>query len=267
MKKLDINLYKDAIASYGLPTDNIRTPKIPGNTNPVFIVNALSQSFIFKFGDRNMIMKNNTVSKIFETASIPAPKTFMHKYNEQYSEVYTYSPNKTLFERINENMPYDKVKDVFQDALKYMHKMSELDEYCLDSHEHKYYYKVAGSNVAQNSGRIHSGFIQTLVYLLTIGKKRLYHCDATPKNILVTPDDKFHSFIDLDSVALSNDTFALSAMFTKYAQQGYDISELMDYFENLAKRKIRRRRIHFQANLITSARNLHRKYLNWRACH
>lgn len=69
-------------------------------------------------------------------------------------------------------------------------------------------------------------------------------------------DGKFAGLIDLDEVAISDRSYAFAMMAAKYQQLGYDLTELIDYYEHTTKNKLNHKKIKIIAELVNAGKLL-----------
>lgn len=231
---------------------NVRFPKIQGALGHVYFVDQDKKQYVVKFNPQHLVLKNVQVANIFQEHNIPAPASRACARYDTWMEVYPQIQGRTLFERIGDGLPSDKVREIYQEILTHFAKMEDINFQKLSHLECRHFHQVARYNVSDTNNAVTARIIQGLVRVLNIGKKQdtgLYHAGITPKNVILSPDDRFAGFIDLDEAAICNKNYAFGSMATKYAQLGYDIRELFDYYERLTGKKLDRRRISAMADL------------------
>ena len=99
--------------------------------------------------------------------------------------------------------------------------------------------------LANTYGAVHRLFSQS-------GQMRLMHNDIQVQNMLVDEKLNVTRLIDLDSVALCNESFSVLTMMRVYPLKNHD--ELMDCYEDTMQRKINRRAIMTGLQILQSIR-------------
>lgn len=248
--KQNESFYSDAIHSIIPAAYNICRPQLRGSQNNVLMADTDTEKYVFKFSSAALVKKNELVSTIFQAYDIPVPTVSAISYQDQFFEMYSYIPGKTLYEHIGQGLSGKNLELIYQELLRLVQKMSKIDTALFNTIEYKYCYQIAKINIINSSSNVLlANIFGGLVHALSAGKKGIYHSDITPKNVIISDDGRIAALLDIDSVALCNEHFALGAMLSKYQQLGYKLSGLYDFYEDITGRHIDRNRITAQANL------------------
>lgn len=265
MKNLQFEYYLPIIKKAFPEVYGIRFPNVRGALNSVIIANTDDGEYVCKFNHRDLAIKNMEVGHIFNDNGIKVPEIKVYSYNNQCFEAYKIIPGKTLFEHIGYGLSEEKTKAVFRELLGQFAKMSKINPDLVFSQKYKHTYQVAKTNIADVNNRVLGFMFGGAVRLINKSTKEsqgLYHCGITPKNVILDNNGNFVSLVDLDEIAIADKSYAFGAMATKYQQLGFDITELLDLYENTTKQKLDRNRIQFMANL----NNLGKRVL-WKQAH
>lgn len=239
------NLYPDA--------RNIRTPLVAGMTSPVFLADTNVETVVFKFNDCDMIQRNHTISQILRIADVPAPYTQTHRYLDACFETYQYCPDRTVFEHINANIVPSKLFHIFSNAMRVQYQMTKIDVSGLNLGTKKYFSDVLLSNLRNKLCT--TKILPYWLFVRTMsrgGPQYLIHNDLHSKNMLATADGDLSRIIDLDAVAVGNETFATIMVLRHYPLANAD--ELMEYYEDISHHKLNRPAISAALNLIRTLR-------------
>lgn len=242
-------------------TIDIKSPDVCGAQNNVFFVHTKYGNFVVKFSYQDLARKNMVVSNLLAELDIPAPRIHIGHIDGQWYETYPLIPGQTLHQAIGNGLARNQISQVYNDIMVYFRNMDSIPARTLDNQACRHAHQVAQYNIRNTNGGGAAKIFSSLVRLLNVGKQQdmgVYHCDITPKNVLVTENGDFRAFLDLDSVALCNRNFAFSAMAAKYEQLGMQVQYLYDINDALSWRPVDRTRINTMLRL-----NQFGKYLLW----
>ena len=261
MSKKNVTLYINAIRNIRPDTTNITVPNISGSHGNVFIADTNDGKLVFKSNRIQMIQKNVLASGMMKRLDIPAPDLATTKsigrYKKQYFEVYPYVHDKTLYEHIGNGMKSEIIQKSFFEMADILAKMSKfpVDQYNALRYTHAH--QITSANISDTTNLIMGKFYQAAVIMLNIGKQYVMHFDMTPKNTVVNDRGEIQHVLDLDAVGICSENFALAAMVSKYQQLGFNLPEILEYYEQNVRRKIQYRTIIRQANLNNIGKHLH----------
>lgn len=259
MSEFMFTFYKNAILNKYPNATNLRQPNITGSQQNVILADVDGQTYVFKFAKSDITKKNEHVSKIYNQNNIPCPVISAHKYKDIYFEEYKILPGKTLFEHVGNGIEAEKIKQIYREILVCFAKMGQIKPYKLTGFSHKYMHAVAEQHISNTNNYLLGKLFMGFVYLMNQGNpqdKAVFHTDITPKNVVVSEDGHLVGFLDIDTAAVSDVNFAFGAMAAKYAQLGFDIKELFDYYEQISGKKLNRNKISAFANLNNFAKKM-----------
>ena len=243
---------------------HIEAPTIPGMQNNVLFVENADGRHVVKFTDNwQLVQKNRLASTVYADYGIPCPRLRVGEVDGVCYETYQIIPGITLFEAVGRGMAPERIRAVYSDVIKYFARMDNVPlnpvAKCAAAPAHQ----VALYNIRTANGALAAALVAPLVYVLNRGAAQdmgIYHFDITPKNIIVSPDGRFESFVDMDSVVLCNRNFALGGLAIKYRRLGFDLNELYDMCEAASGRAVNRTLVSAMAELNNVG-----KYILWRS--
>lgn len=232
----------------------IRQPDITGQVGKVFFVVLPTDTIVCKFNDQEIIQRNYQISQILKNriASIPVTKT--HEFSNVYFETYKYCPGKTLFEYIQQGMSADKIFDIYQQAIFVQKEISKINPKELNFKNCKYAHETFAYNVKTRTSNIVTTTKSFIYKVLSNNNQQLLlHNDIQPRNILINGDMQLTGLIDLDSIALCNESFSVLRTLDAYPLKNY--TEYIDFYEDTMQRKVNRRAILYGMNLLNQIRS------------
>lgn len=241
---------------------SIAQPDVPGSLRSVFIVKSVDGSFVCKFNHRELAVKNAVAGNSLRIRGITAPNIGIYNYNNYWMEVYPMIPGKTLYEYIGDGLSDEQIKHVYKNIVDVFAKMDSIDVSVLRDTQYKYSYQVAKTNISDANNATFGSLFAGAVRLMnngTAGDIGVYHCGITPKNVLLDDNGNFKALIDLDEVAIADKNYAFAMMAAKYQKMGYNITDLIDYYENQTGRALNHKKI----RTITDITNMG-KHILWR---
>lgn len=257
------SFYHNAIRNVFPDATDIRLPDVCGCVSPVFFCNASNKALVCKFNNPNILMRNALVSQVLNNHDIPAPRTAVHNHGTAWFESYDYCADRTLFEHVNANMSYADTIAAFENMLRLEHKMSMIDVHEFNPARYRYFYEVDRSNHRMVYHSSLALFYSSIVYLLgQYGKKRLYHNDMHSKNVLINGRSDISRVLDLDAVALGNETYCLTMLLRHYEGPESDYTHLLNFYEELTGHTTNRRTILNTLKLFAAVRNKKRALLD-----
>ena len=227
----------------------ISAPKIGGAKNNVFIAHGHhDDDYIFKVTDFPMAAKNQIVARRMQTVGIRVPDITIMRAGGQVFETYPMIPGKTLYECIGDGKMSDAdIRDIYMRMLKLVYCMSFIQTCGLSDMQLMRADKITRANIGNVNGDVMGTMAAAVVRMANRGPREihgLYHFEMTPKNVIVgaAPDNRL-ALIDMDSVGVCDKNFAIAMMVAKYAQMGYPIADLLDYYEHISHNPLNRGRI------------------------
>lgn len=239
MSSYSDDFYRAAITTAYPGAVNVRKPVVSGGVSPVFLCDTKTNTVVCRFSKPEIIFHNNDVSNLLKTYSVPVPTTSVHSFLDVWFESYSYCPSATLHERIAAGMPNKDIFDVYKQAIDVQHKISGIPVSLFSPQYGRHMSEVFTATqamrvcdpLAKLYGATHRLFSDR-------GEMRLLHNDIYSKNMLVCDDGKLDCLIDLDAVALCNESFSVLLALRMYPLNNY--REYMDCYEDTMRRKLNR---------------------------
>ena len=235
------NTQKDIVIAMYPETTEIYTPVITGAQRNVLIAKTNDGEMVFKFGNKDLVEKNATVSKLYNIRGIHVPLVTAHNINGVSFELYKKVPGQTLYEAIQKGMSKEQIKHVYNDVLTEFAKMSFIHPAYVNQHLKRNVHDIAYTNISVVNNSTLAKLFMGLVYIINIGpteNKRIFHSDITPKNIIVSDKGDFLSFVDMDNVCVCNKNYAFSIMAAKYKELGFEVEELIDNYRKISQQNL-----------------------------
>ena len=241
----------DAVLHAYPDATNLRIPNTVGSQNNLIFADIKNKTHAFKFGTPERLNKNESVSKLYRMRKIPCPDIKIRESDGLFFEDYEILDGITLFEAIENGMSDDKIKQIYREIIDCIDKMKRIPNIPLYTNKNKYVHQFAKEHITNTNGAILGRICMAAVYSANIGNQNdmaLYHSDITPKNTIVSQDGHLLAFIDLDSVSISNINYIFGMMAAKYIELGFDIDELILYYEKISGKKLNRHHVSMIAN-------------------
>lgn len=205
----------------------------------MFLCDTPTGTKVCRFSDHEIVFRNRYVSELLALNDIPAPQTTVHAYFDCRFETYDYCPTPTLYEQIQSGMINTDVFEAYKHIIEIQRRISEIPCEHFKPHKCRYMYEIFTANqkmrvhpmLARIYGAVHRLFSDG-------GDIRVLHNDLYDKNILVNAQAKVDRIIDLDAVALCNESFSVMLTLRTYPL-GNNL-EYMEYYEDTMGRKINR---------------------------
>lgn len=232
---------------------DVRTPAVPGGVSPVFLCDTQSGIKVCRFSDYNMILRNHYVGNLLNLYNIPVPNTRVHAYLDTRFESYDYCPASTLYEQIQGGMPANKIFDVYKQATDIQRKIADIAPAHFHPPYHGHMYDVfAITQKMRVSPMLAYMYGCTHRLFSGRGEIRVLHNDIYDKNMLVDDAGKLVRMIDLDSIALCNESFSVMMTLRVYPLENH--CEYIEYYEDTMQRKINRKAIMTGLKLLNAIR-------------
>lgn len=231
MNQYEENFYHTIIKRTFPDASNIRKPDVLGwVANAIYIIDTNNKTLVCKFNKKEIILHNEYVSNLLNYHNISIPKTTAHSLYGTWFETYTYRPEKTLHQLIQEGLSDEHIFTAYKKALEIQNKISQIDisnlsiPYCPRFIDIIKCYK--------NSSLYRKIFYSTSVF----GKQHLLHNDIYPRNILYSPETQEVSLIDIDSISTSNFIIPAISFLHHYPCKNYD--KLAQEYQNSTGHKL-----------------------------
>ena len=239
MRTRDDDFYCAAIKSIFPGSWNVRVPVVSGAVCPVFLCDTPNGTQVCRFSNRNIVFRNKKISDLLVQNGVPMPDTTVRAYMGAWFETYEYCSAPTLYERMRAGMTDAEIFDVYKRATDIQHQISEIAPASFNpgscKNMHEIFRETQAMRVCPSLAYTY-GAVHRL--LSSGGAQHVLHNDLHNKNILVDSENRFVRLIDLDSVALCNESF--SVMITLRSYPLTNLSEYMDYYEDTMGRKLNR---------------------------
>ena len=232
---------------------DVRKPAVPGGVNPVFLCDTSSGTKVCRFSNSDIVFRNRYVSDLLTMYEIPVPKTQVYAYLDTWFESYDYCHAPTLHERIQEGISNADVFNIYKQATDMQRKISQIRPEYFKPTRYKYMHEVFCATQKMRVNPILAytyGFIHRLCS--NSGNVYLLHNDIYDKNMLVDETHSLARLIDLDAVALCNESFSVMMTLRMYPLANH--CEYMDYYEDTMQRKINREAIMTGLKILNTIR-------------
>ncbi len=243
----------------------VSRPNVPGSLGSVYIAKSIDGNFICKFNHKELAQKNELVSKALMSCGITIPEIKLYNYHDQWMEVYPMLPGKTLYEHIGNGLSRNKVQSIYHDIVDAIIKMNSLSPEKLEGLKYSKIGKVAKSNITDTNNSFIATVCSGVIYMVNKcdqKDKGIYHCGITPKNVILTDEGELMAILDLDEAGIADKNYAFGMMVAKYQQLGYNIFDLIDYYESKTGEKLNHKKIQNIANITNAG-----KHILWRLSH
>lgn len=235
-------------AHLGNQAPMIYAPDIRGSLDNVLVAETDKDKFIFKFGNMDTVQKNAKISRIYRTAyKIPVPDITAHECQGLFFEKYPMLQGNSLYQAINTGLvTQDQIKQIYREIITEFAKMVHVHPIQINSEPQFKFHNFAREHTARANNKTLANIFMVFAYLANMGANKdnaIIHSDLSPKNTIITDDGHLAGFIDLDSAVICNKNYAFCAMASWYQNMGFDIKELMDYYEEISEDNLSRNRI------------------------
>lgn len=218
---------------------NLRVPPVLGTVCPVFFCDTPTGTRVCRFSDYDIVFRNRRISHLMSLYDIPVPQTQVHAYLDTWFESYDYCASPTFYECSVAGMSDADIFNVYKRATDIQHKIADVPLADFNPGRRKYMYEVFS---ATQKMRVHPvlAYVYGTVHRLfsTRGSVRVLHNDLNRKNILVDDNLDVPRILDLDAIALCNESFSVLMTLRTYPLT--NISEYLDYYEDTMERKLNR---------------------------
>lgn len=240
---------------------NIRRPVIRGGVANVFYADSPSGTFVYRFNSKDIIQHNQKIGCLLRENNIPVPETTVLERANEWVETYRFNPEKTLTERIREGMSEDKIFNAYCEIIQMQRSITEIPLTALAPEARRPYHNVLFNSMKQYVSEPVAHVYEAAGAILSWDKnKKLIYADISPNNVLVDKDGHVSMLLDLDSVAVCNEFWALVRMIRQYPLADY--SALLDVYDTTMKRTVNRQQLNNTVHVLKHIRALHRGVAN-----
>ncbi len=266
MQKHGTEFYHAAIKSLYPDASGIRIPAVPGGISPLFLADTDKGTIVCKFNDADIIKRNHIISETLNLCDVPVPRTTTHAYLDVHMEAYPYCPDRTLFEHVADGMSDDKIFHIYTEILDAQYQMTRVDVAGLPLGDKKYFSRVF---IANSRNKLPLKLVVPYSMFVTLmsrtGTQYLIHNDMHQKNILATRDGRLSRLLDLDPIAVGNETFAI-LMLLRHCPLNVH-KTLMEYYQDISRRKLPQTLILQMLRVLDAIRAKRRALDDWVVCH
>ena len=241
--KLHTNEYYHDIIKCALPqTQLICAPDVLGMATPVFLAKNAQDTIVCKFNDYDIVMHNYKIRKLISNNGLNIPHADIHAIEDTWFESYKYCPDKTLYEHIKNGISKDKIINAYHQAVDIQNTISNIDISLLDKVRPLYYADIFSIIKRYKTNEpLVSIYREIIKTVSRPGTQYLLHCDLNTRNILTNTNGDVTCLIDFDTVALTNNEFALIQMLRTYPFD--DLNNIIEYYEDTTHRKLNKKLI------------------------
>lgn len=204
-KYTDIIMHQAATPTKIKPVDKVIHNKTEKSS--LFMVEQFNNTYIYKISDPKTSFRNLMLAQALLKNGVPVPDSKVFVGNNQYFETYKMtqgSPLSVAFQELD--IPSYTMELILYNVLECDKKISEtvinnkniLEQLVLHTRRTKHNIDEFGKGLATIYGTINKR-------LTTYGNITLHHADLNPSNILLHPNLRFKSLLDLDSIALCDE--------------------------------------------------------------
>lgn len=260
MLKTDTDFYKDIIIQACPDASNIRYPDIRGGVCPVFVVDTKSGTQVFKFNNREVAVRNYELSSRLQENGIVVPKTSVCICNDKCFEKYDYCPDKTLYEHISgHSLNKTQIENTYKQALSQLAATTVIKPVLFVSNPMLNYPEVFTKTMKQKLNPWLAEFYGYFVCMFSQpGSTKLVHNDMNPKNLLVSADGSLTRILDMDAVALANESFAVMMTLRYYPLNNH--REMIEFYQDITGHKLNEQAIMFGIKIIKAMRAQRQKF-------
>lgn len=231
---------------------DIRMPEICGSQKSVCITDSDLGKYVHKFSHRKLALKNALVAGMLNSVGVPVPRVGVYEYHGNWVELYPFVHGKTLYECVGDGMPEESIRNVYGQLAEMFARMDKVNFSLIDGYKYSHVGQVTLSTVTDVNNAFMGNIYAGAVWMLNRGRaenRGLYHCGMTPKNVVMADSGRVAALVDMDEVAIADKNYAFSMMAAKYQQFGFNISDLMDVYENISGHELNRRRVKMMCDI------------------
>lgn len=265
MKLHTDEFYYSAIKNAFPNSWNIRVPAVAGLVSPVFICDTPTGPKVCRFSEYDIVFRNRYVSNLLTLNDIPVPRTDIRAYMDSWFEVYDYCPSQTLYERVNAGMTDTEIFNTYKRVIDIQRQISDISPIDFRPGRCKHMSEVFFVTQCMRLPTILSQLYTSVHKLFsTRGKMYVLHNDLNSRNVLVDDNGHVSRLIDLDAVALCNESFSVLMSLRMYPLD--NCAQYLDYYEDTMGRKLNRSAILDGLKIMSAirARQIALNRLLWR---
>ena len=253
MKIYSDEFYYSVIRTVFPGTKTVRKPNLSGMVSPVYICVTDDGTIVCRFSEPDLLFYNHEIGNVLNANNVPVPKTSIHFCRGCWFESYEYCPDLTLYEHMQCGMSNEAVFDVYKQVINTQRMISEIQS---KDFSVEYNRRMSGVFAINQKMRLHPLLAKTYAAIYTrfanCGAMRLLHNDIHNRNILVSSDGNLSRLIDLDAIALCNESFSVLQTLRLYPLSNH--AEFIDCYEDAMKRTVNRPAIMFGLKALNSIR-------------
>lgn len=215
---------------------DIQVPHIQGNSNKVFIVKTPNDDYVCKFNETQNLNKDMAVNQLYHKHGINMPNLQLKSAAGHLFEFYKFIPGRTMFEHLMDDISTESIQKIYANLIAQFIKMSNISK------------KEIIQICAAHKNIIHIGNKDNNTSLSDFLTDGIYHCDMTPKNIILNDAGEFVSLIDYSKISFVDKHYAFSRMALPYHKMGFDIEDLINAHNNNADKQLKTDKIYTTLN-------------------
>lgn len=252
--------YYDIIVNSCPQATNIRHPDIKGAVCPVFLADTREGTKVFRFNEASVAFRNRSIGNLLVDNGILTPVITTHGYRSTWYEKYNYCPDKTLYEHLTAKEFDDKqIESVYKQVLIQMAEMAKIKPISFSHNNLMNYQEVFVASMKQ---RLHPALVEFYGYFVRVlaggDAPKLVHNDLNQKNILTTEDGTLTRILDLDAVALANESFAVMMALRYYPLNNHH--EMIEFYQDITGHKLNEKAIMMGIQFLNTIRSTRHRF-------
>lgn len=188
-------------------------------TDGLLLVTTPHKKLVCKFDELNACRHDAYISKLLNANGVNVPKTQVKKSDDLCFTVYEYNPGRTLYELINDGLPYNKINKIYSESLNTVYKISQIPV-----------------NPKRWGKPMFASSKEFLLYKLFDMDMRLFHNDLHAGNILVADNGHVSGLLDVNAITLSTSNTFLARTWIKYPYEDFD--KILKHWANISGQKM-----------------------------
>ncbi|MBQ5699710.1 MAG: hypothetical protein IIV74_00235 [Alphaproteobacteria bacterium] len=253
MKIYSDEFYYSVIRTVFPGTKSVQKPNVLGMVSPVFICVTDDGTIVCRFSEPDLLFYNNKIGNTLNANNVPVPKTSVHFCRGCWFESYEYCPDLTLYEHMQCGMSNEAVFDVYKQSINIQRAISEI---LSKDFSVEYKRRMSGVFAINQKMRLHPLLAKTYAAIYTrfanCGTMQSLHNDIHSRNMLVSNEGNLSCLIDLDAIALCNESFSVLQTLRLYPLSNH--MEFIECYEDTMKRTVNRSAIMFGLKALDSIR-------------
>ncbi len=215
---------------------DIQVPYMQGTSNKVFIVRTSNNDYVCKFNETENLHKDMAINRLYHKYGIHMPDLQLKSAAGHLFEIYNFIPGRTMFEHLMDSISTENIQKIYANLIAQFIKMSNISK------------KEIIQICASHKNIIHIGYKDNDVSLSDFLTDGIYHCDMTPKNIILNDAGEFVSLIDYSKISFVDKHYAFSRMALPYHKMGFDIEDLINTHNNNTDKQLKADKIYTTLN-------------------